>query len=259
MKRKITRLIHAKSFDNFIFGIILINCALIGVETFYNAPWLDIVQGTILWVYVAELILRFIGKYSYKEYLSDGWNYFDILVVVISFVPASGPLSVLRVLRVLRIFRAMKAIPELRLISNVLVKSIASLTYTGLFFSVFMYIYAVMGVMLFKAKEYAGSAYEAANNGYPDPYGSLSETYFTLFRILTGEDWTDLRYILLEYSDYSSFVITTYHVSWMSLAAFLLINLVIGAVINNYDQVMQEEKERQAKKIEENPLANRVG
>lgn len=242
MIEKIKHLVNHSRFNNFIFLVICINCILIGVETFDNSAWISTTQRIILWIYVIEFILRWIGRESTNHFFKDGWNYFDFFVIVISFVPSSGPLSVLRVLRVLRIFRAVKAIPELRLISNVLIRSISSLSYTGLFFGIFIYIYSVMGVMLFKFENYVGSAYHKANLGYPDPYGSLGEACFTLFRILTGEDWTDLRYQLLTHSDYPGWVVTGYHVSWMILAAFLLINLVIGAVINNYDEVMRQER-----------------
>jgi len=251
-------LVHTKYFSDFIYTIILLNAILIGVETFYTSFWLSTIQNTILVIYVIELFLRFIGRDSNKEYFTDAWNYFDIFVIVISFLPSTGALVALRSFRVLRLFRAVRSIPELRLISNVLLKSITSLSYTGIFFGVFLYIYAVMGVMLFKFKDYAGSAYETASNGYPDPYGTLSEAYFTLFRILTGEDWTDLRYLLIQYSDHSSFAVTTYHVSWMIVSGFLLINLVIGAIINNYDQVMKEEDARQKEELKNNPNANRV-
>jgi len=59
---------------------------------------------------------------------------------------------------------------------------------------------------------------------------------------MTGEDWTDLRYNLLEHTIQSNFIVTFFHSSWMIVSAFLLINLVIGAVINNYDQIMNKEK-----------------
>ena len=254
----IKRIIHSQKFSNFIYAVILLDATLIGVETFYEAQWLNNLQSVILTIYVIELILRFIGKNSTKEYFYDPWNYFDIFVVIISFIPNGSSLSILRSLRVLRVLRAIRTIPELRLISNVLIKSITSLSYTGIFFGIFTYIYAVIGVTLFKFQHYAGSAYQAANNGYPDPYGNLSEAYFTLFRILTGEDWTDLRYLLLQHSDYSPFVITTYHVSWMIISSFLLINLVVGAVINNYETIIQQEKEELAKELKTNPDANKV-
>ena len=101
-----------------------------------------------------------------------------------------------------------------------------------------MYTYAVIGVSLFKMTNYSGSPNITLNPTNPDPYGNIGEAFFTLFRILTGEDWTDLRYNLLNVTDYSNIVVTTYHVSWMVIAAFLLINLVVGAVLTNYEEVI---------------------
>ena len=87
----------------------------------------------------------------------------------------------------------------------------------------------------------------------PDPFGSLGEAMFTLFRELTGEDWTDLRYNHITASEYGVLrvtptVINIYHISWFVLAAFLLLNLVTGAIINNYQTVIEENKERTPKK-----------
>lgn len=86
----------------------------------------------------------------------------------------------------------------------------------------------------------------------PDPFGNISEGIFTLFRALTGEDWTDLRYNLitasdLEVIDVHPTVITCYFVSWFCIAVFLLLNLVTGAVINNYQVAMAELGERKEK------------
>ena len=75
---------------------------------------------------------------------------------------------------------------------------------------------------------------------------------FTLFRELTGEDWTDLRYNHITAYEYgyikaTPMVINIYHISWFVLAAFLLLNLVTGAILNNYQLVMEHNKEKEAK------------
>ena len=87
-----------------------------------------------------------------------------------------------------------------------------------------------------------------APSNSPDPFGTLDEAFFTLFRELTGEDWTDVRYNLVTASQLglikvSPTVITTCHVLWFILSAFLLLNLVVGAIVNNYQVVMEESKE----------------
>jgi voltage-gated sodium channel len=238
-KRLIKELVHSSGFNRFITIVIVINCILFGIETYYTSIFISYIQNLILIIYVIELILRWVGKESKKEYFSDGWNYFDIFVILVSCIPDIGPFSALRALRILRILRALHTITELQLISEVLIRSISSLFYTAIFFLIFMYIYAVIGVSLFKMENYVGSVYERLNHGNPDPYGTLGEAFFTLFRIITGEDWTDLRYHLLECSKYPDYIVTGYHASWTIVSAFVLVNLVVGAVLNNYEQIMR--------------------
>ena len=92
--------------------------------------------------------------------------------------------------------------------------------------------------------------YEMAPNApeiSPDPYGDLSESMFTLFRVLTGEDWTDIRYNLLYAAELnlihvSPWVVTLFHVIWYIISAFLLLNLLVGAILNNYQVIMEEKR-----------------
>ena len=109
--------------------------------------------------------------------------------------------------------------------------------------------------------EYAGHARDLAKELPMDGYngfcciggdGTLHESMFTLFRILTGEDWTDVRYNLIAASDIglidiSKPIITFYHVLWFCVSAFLLLNLLVGAILNNYS-VVREEMDNQSKK-----------
>ncbi len=238
------RMVRHPIFDQAAVIVIVINAVLIGVELSHGSPEITFIQQSIILFFVVELIIRFLGRESYKEYFSDGWNYFDIFIVSVSLIPeaavSGADVSVLRALRVLRVFRALRAIEELRLITTVLLKSIKSLVYSGALFFIFMYVYAVVGVSMFRNPNYAVSPNAELNPTQPDPYGDLGEAMFSLFRVLTGEDWTDLRYnLLLVHSDLSSWV-TFYHVSWMIVSGFLLINLVVGAVINNYDKAIEE-------------------
>jgi voltage-gated sodium channel len=213
------RLVRNPLFDQAAVIVIIINAILIGVELSYSTPEITFIQNLIIAYFVVELLIRFLGRESYRSYFSDGWNYFDVFVVAISLVPdtavSGADVSVLRALRVLRVFRALRAIEELRLITTVLLKSIKSLVYSGALFFIFMYVYAVVGVSMFRNPDYANSPNFELNPTQPDPYGNLGEAMFSLFRVLTGEDWTDLRYnLLLVHSDLSGWV-TFYHVSWM--------------------------------------------
>ncbi|MCK4494249.1 MAG: ion transporter [Methylococcales bacterium] len=244
MQKKIHDIVHSMAFMVIINSVIIINAILIGVETHYHSPLVSNLQTFALSVFTLEILLRYMGKESIKAYFSSGWNIFDIFIVSICYIPEtwfinSAALSVFRITRVFRILRLVKTFPELKVIVNVLLKSLKSLFYTFLLLFIFMYMYAVMGVILFKGGPAAANGFEIGAQS-PDPYGSITEAFFTLFRITTGEDWTDLRYNLLgeQVEGVADIMVSLYHVSWMGLSAFLLINLIVGAVVNNYDQVM---------------------
>ena len=265
MKKICLKLVVSKIFEQFIVLVILINCLLIGVETYFTNTLIQSFQFIALIIFILEIIVRYIASKNIKEYFSSGWNIFDFSIVLICLMPPdifvnASVATTLRVLRVFRVFRLLKTNEEIRLIVNVLWKSINTLFYNLLFFLVFLYLFAIVGVTLFKLpvspepetktyqnfQEYVTEVPNAPEIS-PDPYYNLSETMFTLFRILTGEDWTDIRYNLIKASEKGlvgvpSWVITAYHVIWYIISAFLLLNLLVGAILNNYQLTMNEHK-----------------
>lgn len=260
-------------FEHFITFIIVLNCFLIGVETYHTNETITFVQNTILGIFTIEILLRFIAADGIKAFFSNGWNVFDLSLVLVCFIPESAvsngtTLMALRVLRVFRVLRLLRSAKEIKLIVTVLIKSLSALFYNVIFFFIFIYLFAIVGVSLFrlptpeqmteeqrvKYEEFMKVAPNAPSNS-PDPFGSLDESFFTLFRELTGEDWTDVRYNLITASEYglikvNSTIVTSYHVIWFIVSAFLLLNLVVGAIVNNYQVVMEQskkEKERNNK------------
>jgi len=258
-------------FELSITAIILVNSLLIGVETYTSNETIKLIQQIILYIFTFEIIIRFIAAKSVKEFFTDGWNIFDFTLVLIGYIPESlvanaSVMMSLRVLRVFRVLRLLRAAKELKLIVTVLLKSMSAMLYNLILFLIFVYLYAIVGVSLFKLPDpntlsgkekanYELFVQEAPNapGNSPDPFGNLGEAIFTLFRELTGEDWTDLRYNHITAANYdliktNSTIITTYHVSWFCLSAFLLLNLVTGAVINNYQLALEESEEEKKRK-----------
>lgn len=232
----------ARWFTLFITFLIVANCLLISVELDYPNPLVIRIQEIIVYLFLIEILVRWFGRKNNSEYFSDKWNYFDVFLVALAFVPEDAIknpelLTSLRILRVFRVFRLIKAFPELQIVSRVLFRSIYSLTSVCFLMMIIMYLYSIMGVILFRGKSQVVTG--IGNAG--DPFGNVLEAMFSMFRVLTGEDWTDLRYdLLVGQSEQGQFLITTFFVSFYVIAAFLLINLVVGAVCNNYDTVVQD-------------------
>lgn len=231
-------LVQSAPFNNFIIAVILVNAVLIGLSTYLtDATTLRViaaVETVCVVIYLVEIFLRFKARDSTTAFFRDGWNIFDIVIVIAALIPASNGIGpVLRILRVFRVLRLVKTIPELRLIVTVLLRSVASMKYVALLATILFYVYAIIGVKLFGSDGHPMQVY----------FSSIHEACFTLFRILTGDDWTQMRYELAQ-AGHPLAVFTAYQVSWIVVATFLLVNLIVGAVINNYQKVQDIEDHR---------------
>lgn len=242
IKSALHHITRARWFTLFITFLIVVNCLLISVELDYPDPLVLRIQEIIVYLFLIEILVRWFGRNNNSEYFSDKWNYFDVFLVALAFVPENAIknpelLTSLRILRVFRVFRLIKAFPELQIVCKVLFRSISSLTSVCFLMIIIMYLYSIMGVILFRGKSQVITG--IGNAG--DPFGNVLEAMFSMFRVLTGEDWTDLRYdLLVGQSGQGQFLITTFFISFYVIAAFLLINLVVGAVCNNYDSVVKD-------------------
>lgn len=256
------------TFEIAITIVILINSFLIGVETYTSNNIIRLIQTSILGVFTAEILMRYIAADSNRSFFTGGWNIFDLTLVLIGYIPEdlvadASVATAFRVLRVFRVLRLLRTCKEIKLIVSVLAKSMSALAYNLIFYCIFLYLFAILGVSLFKLPNpetlqgedkaryelYIQEAPHAPANS-PDPYGSLDEAMYTLFRAMTGDDWSDLRYNLSTASKYdvvkvSPAVVTTFHVTWVIISAFLLLNLVVGAILNNYQVVMESQKKEE--------------
>jgi len=235
---QLRRIVESSGFNTFIITVILINAVLIGLSTYVTDTTalraIATIEMICVAIYVVEIVLRFMARDSSASFFRDGWNIFDLVIIIAAIIPASNGIGpVLRIVRVFRVLRLVKTIPELRLIVNVLLQSVASMKYVSLLAAIFFYVYSIIGVKLFGGEGHAMQPY----------FSSLHEAWFTLFRILTGDDWTRMRYELVQ-SGQPMAAFTVYQVSWILVATFLLVNLIVGAVINNYQKVQEIEQHR---------------
>ena len=269
MKQICEKITTNRLFELLIVVVILINSALIGVETYTANAVIALVQKVILGIFTLEILMRYIAAKDNRSFFTGGWNIFDLTLVIIGYIPEdlmpnASMAMAMRVLRVFRVLRLLRTSKEIKLIIAVLIKSMSALFYNLCFYLIFLYLFAIIGVSLFKLPQPDTLSAEArvhyeqlvseaphAPTNSPEPYGTLHESMFTLFRVMTGDDWTDVRYNLLTAHRYglikaSPTVITVYHVSWFVISAFLLLNLVVGAILNNYQVAMDEQKKERA-------------
>lgn len=273
---------YAKYFEFFVILSIIINAIIIGIQTTYSNNILDKLDEVCLVLYAIEFLIRCIACGSVKNFLKKPLLIFDLVILLVCLIPeryCDGIiLTPLRILRVLRIIRLVTINIELKTILKVLVKSISSISHTMCLLVIFLYVFGIIGVHLFKMPEFDQEnsnpeqiqkfeTFKEQANGYfvggqKDPYGNVFESMFTLFKTVTGDDWTNLRNNQIIASEMEiistpTWVITTFHIIWFVFGAYLLMNLLVGAIINNYETISQklenpnEDKELISKLIQE--------
>jgi voltage-gated sodium channel len=137
-----------------------------------------------------------------------------------------GPFAtVARLARLLRALRLVSVVPELRLIVGTMVRSIPSMGHVLLLMGLLLYVYAVLGVHLFREAD-------------PAHWGSLPRAALTLFEILTLEGWVEVQDRSLAATGWA----WLFYVSYVVLAVFVVVNLFIAIIVNNLEAVKGEER-----------------
>lgn len=238
---RIAALVEHPRFIAFITALIVINAITLGLETddaitarFGTA--LRLFDVTVLSVFGAELLLKFIAYR--RHFFRNGWNIFDLIVVAIALIPASGPFAVLRALRILRVLRLMSVVRPMRRVVTALFHALPGM---GSIMAVLLLIYYVAAVL---ATEVFGH--------YPDPvmkelFGSIGASMYTLFQLMTLEGWAEnIANPTIDHFPWA----WIFFVGFIVVTSFSVLNLFIGIIVDAMNFVQEEEhkEEKEAMK-----------
>lgn len=207
-----------------VIVVILVNAVVLGLEAVPSVmaryeSLLKLVDRLCLGIFVVELSIKAIAYRCHM--LRSGWNVFDLVVVIIALVPASGPLAVLRSLRVLRVFRLVTSVPALRRVVAAFLHAIPGLGAVGILLSIVMFVSAVMANGFF-------------GESHPQWFGSLGKSLFTLFQIMTLESWSmGIVRPVMETQPYA----WLFFVPFIIFATFAVLNLFIGVIVSTIQEL----------------------
>lgn len=227
--------LESKAFQWTIIGLIILNAITIGLETSpmireTAGAWLAELDKYILVIFTLEISLKIV-VYRHRFFLNT-WNIFDFLIVAIALVPAAGPLHILRTLRILRTARLIKNVPKLRMIIESLLKSIPSIGWIAVLLFMIFYIFAVIGTDMYQEK-------------FPEYFGDMGRTMFTLFQVMTLESWSSgIARPMMQEVPYSYL----FFIPFILLATYTTLNVFIAIVVNTMNEInraeMKDEEER---------------
>ncbi len=230
LRERVGDWIESRPIQNFIIAVIIFNAITLGLETFevvkQNAGALMLtLERIVLTIFVIEILLK-LYAFGFR-FFKNGWNVFDFIIVGIALVPASGPFAILRALRILRILRLLTKIDRLRHIVESLMRAIPSIGWIALLLGMVFYIFAVMGTELF-------------GKSFPETFGHLGRSLFSLFQIMTLESWSmAVARPVMEVYPFA----WLYFVSFILITAFTVLNLFIGIIVSTMQEKHYEEEE----------------
>lgn len=228
IRQRLKTFIENSTIQRILLALILINAAILGLETSPEmmataGPFLMALDKAILVVFVIELSIRLlVHRWAFFK---DGWNVFDFIVVGIALVPASGPFAVLRALRVLRVLRVLTFVPSMKKIVGALIKSLNGMLSIAMVLGLVYYVAAVMVTKLF-------------GEVFPEWFGSLGASLYTLFQVMTLESWSmGIARPVMEAFPYA----WAFFIPFILIATFTMLNLFIAVIVNAVQTMHDDE------------------
>lgn len=230
IRQRLQDFVEHPGFARFITGVILVNAVLLGMET---APSLmERFGGAIVFldsiclaIFVAEIAMKLIA--TRLKFFTNGWNIFDFIIVGIALIPGAGGLSVLRALRILRVLRVISVAPRLRRVVEGFISALPGMASVFLLMAILFYIGAVISTKLF-------------SYSFPDWFGDLGLSAYTLFQIMTLESWSmGIVRPVMEVYPYA----WLFFVPFIMVTTFAVVNLLVGLIVNSMQDAHHAEDE----------------
>ena len=218
-------------------GLTGINAVIHGLETSPSAmatagDALMLLDKIILWIFVAELALRIYAHGA--RFFRDPCGLFDFAIVAIALVPGSEQFGVLRALRILRALRLVSGVPRLRRVVEALLRAVPGIGAIGALLFLIFYVFAVIATKLF-------------GGDFPQWFGSIGESMYSLFQIMTLESWSmGIVRPVMETFPYA----WAFFVPFIVVSSFTVLNLFIAIIVDSMQTLHAEESEQVVERIE---------
>ncbi|CAH8477757.1 unnamed protein product [Schistosoma bovis] len=265
---KIWSVVVSKRFEILIFIFIFINTVALMLkydkQGKLEARILDSFNYFFTAVFTVEFILR-LSAFSFRHYFSDIWNVIDFVLVLGSYIDiivtqsdisqVKFSVNFFRLFRVMRLIKLLSKEESIRQLLWTFIKSIQALPYVALLIAMIFFIYAVIGMQLFGQISIEENPLEEEewptlhrNNNFQNFFYAL----LVLFRCATGESWQDIMMACREGQKCSkdsdetevngcgSKLAYAYFISFHAISAFLVINLFVAVIMDNFDYLTRD-------------------
>jgi voltage-gated sodium channel len=228
------RLVDSSAFTAAVVAVILANAVVLGLQTYPGlerryGDLLDLLNAVFLAFFVVEILTRVASYYPRPwRFFLEGWNVFDFLAVGLAFAPGLREnATVLRLARLARIVRVVHLLPDVRTLITAVVRSLPPLGSMAILTTLIIFVYGMVGWQLFGEEQ-------------PQHWGTIGLAMLTLFVMLTLENFPEYMERGMEIEPWS----WLFFVSFILVAAFIVLNVLIGIVLNSMEEARELERRK---------------
>jgi voltage-gated sodium channel len=228
------RIANSGRFQAFIVGVILANAVVLGLQTYDEieadaGSLLTTLDQVFLGIFVVELVIRMLAYgprlRGYRDFFREGWNVFDFIVIGAAFLPGLREnATLLRLIRLLRVVRIVSVLPDMRVLVRGMVRSLLPIGTMAIVGLLLLYVYGMVGWILFHEE-------------LPEQWGTIGDAMLTLFVVMTLENFP--QYMEEATQVYPQAWI--FFVTYVLVASFLVINVLIAIIINSVEEARRDE------------------
>lgn len=223
--------------------LIVLNALAFGLMTDSSLSYMHAALNTFcnvsIILFFIELTLRII--YYKKEFFTGpnrGWNYFDAIIVILSGLASIPFFASIRIFRIFRVFRQLnilRVIPSadrLRIIIEAIMASLPGVMWTAVLYFIVIYTYGLLGTEFFGQE-------------FPQWFGNVWQSLFTLFQVMTLESWSMgiARPVIAVYP-----AAWAYFITYVVISSFVILNIVVALVLNSLTEVTERAKANEESK-----------
>jgi voltage-gated sodium channel len=226
------RIADSSRFQGFIFAVIVANAIVLGLDTYDSVSrdaggTLRTLNDVFIGIFVVEMTIR-IAAYGRRpwNFFREGWNVFDFITVFAAFAPfIRENATLLRLARLLRVVRVVSVLPDLRVLVSGMARALPPIGSMAVLALLLIFVYGMVGWELFGEE-------------IPERWGDIGEAMLTLFTVLTLEGWNTTLDEAREVHPNS----WIFFISFVLIASFLLINILIAIIINSVEEARNAER-----------------
>uniref|UniRef100_A0A4W3JZU7 Sodium channel protein n=1 Tax=Callorhinchus milii TaxID=7868 RepID=A0A4W3JZU7_CALMI len=244
------KLVSHKGFEPCTIGLITLNVLVMACDHYGQTKtfatvlnWFNIIFTAL---FTLEAVVKLSGQRLY--YFTQAWNIFDFIVVILSIAgilldstaskkQAVSPtiLRVFRIVRLARLLRLVRSLKGIRKLLFTLVISIPALFNIGLLLGLVMFIYAILGMNLFRDLTREPPINDIVN------FETFGNSMMLLFRLTTAAAWNEVLQVMVHSKEQRPFVAIIYMTSYILCANIVIINMYVAVILENFHEAQEQE------------------